>query len=185
MFISTIRKYWLYILYVQKVCNMKSWQLLVSYYHMSRIMTKLTKWHVRPAKIQLSLGIHPVWSESSLCARWVAKIPMLLHADSEYFDQTGRMPGLIWAFAGRTGHFVGFVMLRLLFKSFPGYEFSHDSIWTNQRDPREQHEKPTPGSCGSRELPQHPYGWRSTHRDCKSVQVEDQDQQLPTASQRM
>ena len=27
--------------------------------------------------------------------------------------QTGRMPRLIWAFAGRTGHFVSFVMRRL------------------------------------------------------------------------
>ena len=31
-------------------------------------MTKPTKWFVRPAKIQISLGIHPVWSESSLSA---------------------------------------------------------------------------------------------------------------------
>ena len=29
-------------------------------------MTKPTKWHVRPAKTQISLGIRPVWSESSL-----------------------------------------------------------------------------------------------------------------------
>ena len=28
---------------------------------------------VRPAKTQISLGIRPVWSESSLCAQWVAK----------------------------------------------------------------------------------------------------------------
>ena len=28
---------------------------------------------VRPAKTQISLGIHPVWSESSLCTQWVAK----------------------------------------------------------------------------------------------------------------
>ena len=27
-----------------------------------------TKWHVRPAKTQMSLGIRPVWSESSLSA---------------------------------------------------------------------------------------------------------------------
>ena len=31
-------------------------------------MTKPTKWHVRPAKIQISLGIRPVWSESLLFA---------------------------------------------------------------------------------------------------------------------
>ena len=57
---------------------------------------------VRPAKTQISLGIRPVWSESSLCAQWVAKDPSFLHADSEDSDQTGRMPRLIWGFAGRT-----------------------------------------------------------------------------------
>ena len=57
---------------------------------------------VRPAKTQISLGIRPVWSESSLCAQWVAKDPSFLHADSEDSDQTGRMPRLIWVFAGRT-----------------------------------------------------------------------------------
>ena len=46
---------------------------------------------VRPAKTQISLGIHPVWSESSLCTQWVAKDPSFLHADSEDTDQTGRM----------------------------------------------------------------------------------------------
>ena len=65
-------------------------------------MTKPTKWHVRPAKTQISLGIRRVWSESSLCAQWLAKGPSFLHADSEYSDQTGRMPRLIWVFAGRT-----------------------------------------------------------------------------------
>ena len=46
---------------------------------------------MRPAKTQISLGIRPVWSESSLCAQWVAKDPSFLHADSEDSDQTGRM----------------------------------------------------------------------------------------------
>ena len=40
---------------------------------------------------------------------------MLLHADSKYSDQTGRMPRLIGVFAGRPGNFVGFVMLWLNF----------------------------------------------------------------------
>ena len=31
-------------------------------------MTKPIKWHVRPGKTQITLGIHPVWSESSLSA---------------------------------------------------------------------------------------------------------------------
>ena len=43
-------------------------------------------------------------------AQWVAKNPSCLHADSEDSDQTGRMPRLIWVFAGRTCHFIGFVM---------------------------------------------------------------------------
>ena len=63
---------------------------------------KTNKMTVRPAKTQISLGIHPVWSESSLCAQWVAKDRSFLHADSEDSDQTGQMPRLIWVFAGRT-----------------------------------------------------------------------------------
>ena len=81
---------------------------------MSRLMTKPTKWHVCLAKTQISLGIRPVWPESSLCAQLVAKDPSFLHADSEDSDQTGRMPRLIWVFAGRICHFVGFVMRRLI-----------------------------------------------------------------------
>ena len=38
---------------------------------------------MRPAKTQISLGICPVWSESSLCAQWVAKDPSFLDADSK------------------------------------------------------------------------------------------------------
>ena len=68
---------------------------------------------VRPAKTQISLGIRPDWSESSLCSQWVAKDPSFLHADNEDSDQTGRRPRLIWVFAGCTCHFVGFVMRRL------------------------------------------------------------------------
>ena len=63
---------------------------------------KTNKMSVRPAKTQISLGIRTVWSESSLSAQWVAKDPSFLRADSEDTDQTGRMPRLIWVFAGRT-----------------------------------------------------------------------------------
>ena len=63
---------------------------------------KTNKITVRPAKTQISLGIRPVWLESSMCATWVAKDPSFLHADSEDYDQSGR-----------TSHFVGFVMRRL------------------------------------------------------------------------
>ena len=68
---------------------------------MSHDITKPTKL-VRPAKTQISLGIRPVWSEPSLCIKSVAKDPSFLHVDSEDSDQTGRMPRLIWVFAGRT-----------------------------------------------------------------------------------
>ena len=37
------------------------------------------------------------------------------HANSEDSDQTGRMPRLIWVFDGRTDHFVGFVVRRLIY----------------------------------------------------------------------
>ena len=77
-------------------------------------MIKPTKWLVRPAKTEISLGIRPVWSESSLCAQWVAKDPRFLYADNEDSDRTGRMPRLIWVFAGRTGHFLGLVMSQLI-----------------------------------------------------------------------
>ena len=63
---------------------------------------KTNKVTLCPAKTLISLGIRPVWSESSLCAQWVAKSPGFLHADSEDSYQTGRMPRLIWGFAGRT-----------------------------------------------------------------------------------
>ena len=62
---------------------------------------------MHPAKTQISLGIGLVWSESSLCAFWVAKDPSFLHGDSKDSHQTG----------GRKGHFAGFVMRRLICKA--------------------------------------------------------------------
>ena len=65
---------------------------------------------LRLAETQISLGIRPVWSESSLCTQWVVKDPGFLYVDSKASDQTGQMPRLIWAFTGCTCRFVGFVM---------------------------------------------------------------------------
>ena len=42
---------------------------------------KTNKMSVRPAKTQISLCIRPVWSDSSLCAQWIAKDPSFLHED--------------------------------------------------------------------------------------------------------
>ena len=80
--------------------------------HLSRLMTKPTKWHVCQATTQISLGISPVWSESSLSAQWVAKDPSFLRVDRDDSDQTVQNPRLIWVFAGHTGHLVVFFMLR-------------------------------------------------------------------------
>ena len=99
--------------------------LPLSAWERSRLMTKPTKSYVRPAKTQITLGICPVWSESSQCDRWLAEDPMFLHADSEDSDQTGRMPRLIWVVAGRNGHFVGFVMRRLSFDYGTPWRFFH------------------------------------------------------------
>ena len=69
--------------------------------NLSHDMTKPTKW-VHPAKTQVSLGIRPVWSESSLSV-WRKFGSIATHwAHSQDSDQTGRMPMLIWVFAGRT-----------------------------------------------------------------------------------
>ena len=54
-------------------------------------MTKPTKWVCAQQRLM-----------SSLCAQCGAKDPSFLHASSEDFDQTGRMPRLIWVFTGRT-----------------------------------------------------------------------------------
>ena len=82
--------------------------------HLSRLMTKPTQWHVRPAKTQISLGIRPIWSESSLSAWRKLGSLATYWAHSEDSDQIGRMHRLIWAFAGRTRHYVGFVVWWLI-----------------------------------------------------------------------
>ena len=61
---------------------------------MSHDMTKPTKWACTQRRHRSP--------ESSLCTQWVAKDPSFLQADSEDSDQPGRMPRLIWVFAGRT-----------------------------------------------------------------------------------
>ena len=69
---------------------------------------------MRPAKTQISLDIRPVWSESSL-SPWGKLESLATHwVHSEDSDQTGRMPKLIWVFAGCTCHFVGFVTTQLI-----------------------------------------------------------------------
>ena len=63
---------------------------------------KTNKMSVRPAKTQISLGIQPVWSMSSLSAWRNLGSLATQWARREDSDQTGRMPRLIWFFARRT-----------------------------------------------------------------------------------
>ena len=64
---------------------------------------KTNKVTARPAKTQISLGIRPVWSESSLSA-WRKLGSLATHwAHREDSDQTGRMPRLIWVFESSLG----------------------------------------------------------------------------------
>ena len=67
--------------------------LTIPEHDMSCVMTKPTKWHVRPAKTQISLGIHPVWSESSLSA-W-RKLGSLapIERTAKTLIRLGRCPG--------------------------------------------------------------------------------------------
>ena len=84
---------------------------------MSGRTAKLTKWPMRVAKTQISLGIRLVRSESSLSA-WIKLGCWATHwAHSEDSGQAGRIPRLIWVSDGRTCHFVCFVELRLIYSS--------------------------------------------------------------------
>ena len=83
--------------------------------HMSRDMAKPTKWNMCPAKTQISLGIRPVWSESSLSAR--RKLGSIA---THWAQQRRRWSN--WADAQADlslrwvhTHFVGFVMSVLIY----------------------------------------------------------------------
>ena len=57
--------------------------------------------------------VYPVWAKSSLYVQWVAQVPRFLDADSgSLWSDWAEIPRLIWVFAGRTAHFVGFVVRR-------------------------------------------------------------------------
>ena len=61
----------------------------------------------------ISLDICPVWW-APLVSTWRNLGSLAIHwAHSEESDHTGWMPRLVWVFAGRTHHFVGFVRLPL------------------------------------------------------------------------
>ena len=80
--------------------------------------------HVRPAKIQISLRICAVWSDSSLGAFGIAKYAKFLHADNEDSDQTARMRRLIWVFLLAHTPEVLMVGIVLLLTHFSHFLFS-------------------------------------------------------------
>ena len=96
----TFLVYWLHVYPLHHIPHLP-WSKQTTIY-LSHLMTKPIKQHMRPAKTQISLGIHPVWSESSLSA-W-RKLGSLATdwVHSEDSDQIGWMPRLIWVFAGHT-----------------------------------------------------------------------------------
>ena len=72
--------------------------------------------HVRPAKIQISLRIRAVWSESSLGAFCIAEDAKFVHANNENSNQIARMRRLIWVFVRHACQKVRFLMLWLISK---------------------------------------------------------------------
>ena len=87
-------------------CRCACWSECLLYEPPARLTTKPTKLHVHPAKTQISLGICPVWSVFTL--RSIGSWGPTLKTQT----RLGRCPG--WVFAEHTGHFVGFVMWRLI-----------------------------------------------------------------------
>ena len=77
-------------------------------------MTKPTKWFVRPAKTQISLGIRPIWSVFAVRTKKVWFLSYPLSAQRRLWsDWAGAQayPSLRWAHS----HFLGFIMRRLIF----------------------------------------------------------------------
>ena len=69
---------------------------------------------MRPAKIQISLRIRAIWSESSQGEFRIAKDAKFLHADNEDSNQTARKRRPIWVIVGRTCHKVRFLTSRIV-----------------------------------------------------------------------
>ena len=80
--------------------------------HLSSDITKPTKW-VCPARIQISLGIRPVWSEYSLSAwRKLGSLATHLAHSEDWSDWANAQADL--SLRGMHSHFVGFVMSQLI-----------------------------------------------------------------------
>ena len=76
---------------------------------------KTNKMTVRQAKTQISLGIRPVWSVFAVRSMGSYGPKLFFMWTSKTLIRLSGLPRLIWVFAGRTCHFVGFVMRRLVY----------------------------------------------------------------------
>ena len=63
---------------------------------------------VRPAKTQISLGIRPVWSESLLCAQWVAKDLVYFMRTAKTLIRLAGCPG--WSESSLSAHIILLVL---------------------------------------------------------------------------
>ena len=84
----------------------------------SSIAPTFSKWGYNDlcAQGRLSSAWASIQSDQSSLSAWRNVGSLATHwAHREGSDQTGWMPRQIWAFAGRTGDFAGFVMMRLMY----------------------------------------------------------------------
>ena len=68
---------------------------------LSQSMTKQTKWHVCPAKSQISLGIHPFWSVFGVCMKKACVLSYSLSTQPRLI-RMGRCPG--WSESSQGAH---------------------------------------------------------------------------------
>ena len=91
-------------------------QIKINTCNMSQSMTKPVKWPVHPAKTDQPghppslIGVFSVDPQADRCLHCLYEDAHTVH--SKESGQTGQISKLIWVFAGRTCHFVAFVMLR-------------------------------------------------------------------------
>ena len=104
--------------YKRKPCCMKE----LCYYQMSRDMTKPTKWLCTQRRLRSAWA--SAQSDQSLrCQHKESLGPSLPIQRTAKTDQTGRMPRLIWVFAGRT-----LILLVLSCRGSNDYERKHYTV---------------------------------------------------------
>ena len=95
----------------------------------SRSTTKSTKWHVCLANTQISLGIHPVWSESWLSTYRDIGTWLPIECTEKTLIRLCGCPG--WTvFARRICPFVGFVMLLLNYFEINPITDTERGVWS-------------------------------------------------------